>query len=152
MARAEYYEIDLETNKPLEDGTMLKGNIMYKGANEGQVVGWLKASKFPTSLYYFWINESVERGVDRSEATKYTEKPVSIKSGQYGLFADGAMVQIGDLKFPVSGKVEVSDDRTTISLKLAKEKTIDYYRNKGYVYNFGEETEQNDSQDDNVPF
>ena len=153
MPRAEYYEIDLEANKPLDDGVMLKGHITYKGVNEKEVVGWLKQSQYPSSLYYFFINESIPQGGDRSSAIKYTVKPVSVKSGQYGLFADGAMVQIGELKFPVTGQIEVGDVTTKISLKLAKERTIDYYRDKGHEYNFGEDEQTHvDSQDENVPF
>lgn len=147
---AKQIEVELITDNAIEDNVMLKGEIRIGNTTHKKIVAWLKPSKYEPAIYFFFINEDVEKG---QEPIGFTEKPISIRTGQYGLYANGPIMQIGDLKFPISGNVDFESERKSITLKLANEKSIEYFKGKGYEYNLGtEEVEVESNVEEDCPF
>ena len=146
-------EIELNTDQEIGDNVMLKGTIMHEGINAAKVVTWLKPSKFDSALYYFYLKEDKPKG---EQGREFTPKPISVKSGQYGLYCDGPIVEIEGLKFPVKGNVDFDNNRKSITLVLATENSIKYYTEKKgfeYVMETGDEAPSITIEEDTeVPF
>ena len=131
MITAQQIKIELETNREIADGTILKGTLKVNGAVEVKLVAWLKKSQYPSAEYYFFINEDVPKG---ERGQQFTPKPASVKNGRNGLYADGLIFEYKGLKFPISGNVDFDNETKTIVLGLGSEKSRVYGKEKGYNY------------------